>query len=239
MLRCIIVDDDSEAVESIQQCIAKTGFIELLKTFAGEKEALSYLESNIVDLAFVGINEPGLNGLDFAYRAASDLKIVFSSRCGQHAAQSFELNVLDYILKPVTPERFGKAIPKLKEFQIVKTVASAEEILKRNKDTEFLFFKSGSALYKANLESILYFEKDGNYFKMFTKDRSLLIRLNFFELCGLLPRKQFLRIHKSFIVNIRQIDRIESDKIFIRNTSVPIGDNFKSDFFKNIESYIQ
>lgn len=239
MLRCIIVEDDSEAVESIQQCISKTGFIDLLKTFTCENEGLKYLESNPVDLAFVGINEPGLNGLNFAYHAGPDLKIVFISKCAEHAARSFELNVLDYILKPATPERFAKAIPKLKEFEMVKSIANVEEVFKKNKDAEFHFFKSGTALYKANLDSILYFEKDGNYFKMFTKDRSLLIRLNFPELTGLLPRNQFLRIHKSFIVNIKQVDKIESDKIFIRNTSIPIGENFKSDFFRNIESYIQ
>ena len=239
-INCVIVDDEPKAIEIVERHIEKVKTLKLIGTFTDGRDALDFLDTNPVDLLFVDINMPDLSGTELAILVNGSSKIVFTTAYPEYALKGFEVDAVDYLLKPITFEKFSKAILKLKNYADVNAKLNLHSAAaKKSDDSRIVFFKSGSSLYKTDIDSIKYLEKDGNYFKLITSDKTLLIRMNFAKLSEMLPSNQFVRIHKSYIINLMQIEKIDVDSVTIKNNSLPIGLNFRNDLNHAIEGLVQ
>jgi len=233
-LRCIIVDDEPNAVNLLEMFIRQNTGWELLAKCYDAMEALAFLKTNPVDLIFLDINMPQLTGMDLAGLLPPDTRIVFTTAYSEYAADSYAFHTIDYLLKPITLKRFYTALQKI----------DAHFSVRRDPDTttarmaptlppeEYFFVKSGRDLQKVLLKDILYFEGEKEYARLVTAGNKLLIyrRLKDIEE-QLFPR--FVRVHNSYIVNIAQLDSIRDNHIFIGGRQIPISEKFK-DIFMNI-----
>lgn len=241
LINCIIVDDESRAIEIIQRHVDKVKILNLVGTFGTAQDALTFMSHNKVDLIFLDINMPDLSGTEMAALVDEKIKIIFTTAYPEYAIKGFEVNAVDYLLKPVTFEKFSKAILKLNNYfgreDSMRSDIHSEQ--GKEKAPKIIFLKSGTALYKINIESIKYLEKEGNYFKLITEEKSLLIRINFANLLDKLPTSQFVRIHKSYIVNLMQIEKIEIDTVLVNNVTLPIGFSFRNELNEAVEKFVQ
>lgn len=240
MLNCIIVDDEPKAIGIITRCIENIQFLTLSSSFRNAEDALGYLQSHSVDLIFLDINMPGTSGLELARLIPDNTRIIFTTAYHEYACEGFELNAIDYLLKPITFARFSKAVHKITEldpFRSKINLGNAPLVKEATnaRNSDYLLFKSGTALHKIFKDHILYFEKDGNYFKIYLRDKTLIIRMNFADLQEYLSTNQFSRVHKSYIVNLNQIDRIDTWSVFIKNTEIPISQNYKQEFLQTVK----
>jgi len=215
------VDDEPKAIEILERYSARIPFIILEKSFRDPKEALLFIKEKDIDLIFLDINMPDLSGIEFSKLAGPGTQIVFTTAYPEFAVHGFDLNATDYLLKPIEFDRFAKAVNKASEVIHHKNRTSFDE--------EVMFFKSGTKVHKVNIQDILFFSKEGNYFFINIKNKpNILIRSNFADLMEVLPPNKFIRVHKSFIVSIKNIDLIEGDEIVIEKQRIPVGLNFKS-----------
>jgi two-component system LytT family response regulator len=239
-IKCIIIDDEPMAIDILRKYVLKIPFLKLEGEFRDPNEALVFIGNNKVDLIILDINMPDLSGVELASLILPQTRIIFTTAYPEFALKGFDFNAVDYVLKPVTYERFLKATLKLKQYiDINEKLSPLQAKVNGESISEMIFFKSGTSIYKIDTHSIRYFEKDGNYFKVFTPDKTLLIRMNFARLTELLPLKYFVRIHKSFIVNLLHIEKINIDSIVVKNNSLPIGLNFRCDLDQAIERFVQ
>ena len=228
MLNCVIVDDEQLAIDVIAGYIPEIPFLSLTATFRNPVDALLYIEKNKTDIVFIDIQMPQLNGLQFITLLQNKAQVIIISAYNEYAVQGFEHNVTDYLLKPVSFERFYKSAEKA---QKLHQVDQKETTLAH----DFIFVKSKSKLVKVMLSDILYIEGLKNYVSIYTKDNNRLITLqNMRSLEEILPASQFFRIQKSYIVSLDKIDSIERQRIFIGNKVIPIGETYASQFFSLI-----
>lgn len=220
IIKIIIVDDEPKAIEILERYLAKIPFAKLDNTFRDPVEALAYVKENKVDLILLDINMPNLSGVEFSKLVTIKTQIVFTTAYPEFAVQGFDLDATDYLLKPIEFDRFLKAINKVAELSQSKVTTYNKEII---------FFKSGPKIYKVNIDEILFFSKEGNYFYIHMKQKAnILIRSNFADLFEILPENKFVRVHKSYIISIRNIDMIEGDEVIIEKHRIPIGLSYKS-----------
>lgn len=240
LINCIIIDDEKRAIELLENYVSKIKFLHLRGSFQDAQEALLFLESNSVDLLFLDVNMPGLTGIELAGLVDPRVKIIFATAYSEYAIKGFEYNAVDFLLKPFTFEKFSKSILKLTAYSDIRDRLSARAGPKSpESNLDFILFKSGTSLYKIDTNSIKYFEKDGNYFKVVTNDKNILIRMNFKQLQQKLPSGQFARIHKSYIINLLHVEKIEINSVTINKQPLPIGMNFRSDLNLAIQSLVQ
>jgi DNA-binding LytR/AlgR family response regulator len=241
IINCIIVDDEVKAIEILQKSVEKLDFLRLLASFRCASEALNYVRAHSVDLIFLDINMPDLNGLEMASLLEVGTHVILTTAYPEFAIKGFEINAVDYLLKPITFENFSKAIVKLNQYADIreKMIPAKTTTVNGSHGLDFVFFKSGKSLYKIDVQSIRYFEKDGNYFKLFTAERTLLIRMNFAKLVEMLPERIFVRIHKSYIISLKHIEKIDVDSVVIKNVTLPIGLNFRKDLNDAIQKFVQ
>lgn len=220
-IKTIIVDDEPKAIGILERYIARISSLILLNSFRDPSEGVAFTKNNKVDLVLLDINMPGMSGVEFSKLCSTGTQIIFTTAYPEFAAVGFDLNVTDYLVKPIEFERFEKAINKV--------TGSIQKNISHTINEDVLFFKSGTKIYKTDIPEILIFEKEGNYFKIHLKNgKNILIRMNFTDLLEILPSHKFIRVHKSYIVSIKNIDLIESDEIIINKHRIPIGSNFKS-----------
>lgn len=222
MITCIIIDDEPIAREIIRDYISQTPGLQLQKEFHSAVDAVSYFNENIADLIFLDIKMPGLSGLDFIKVLENPPQIIITTAYPEHAVEGFDLEVLDYLLKPIGFERFLKAVNKLR----------------RKKDKEqaaqgFMTVKSDKRLYRLSYNEILYFQSMGDYVKVFTEKQQLLFHHSMKQLENELP-PSFCRIHKSYIASLQKIDYIEGNQVCIKNTYLPVGELYKEKLFASL-----
>lgn len=230
MLKAIAIDDEPKALDVIAIHCEKVPFIELQKSFRGPLDAVAWLEQHSVDVAFLDINMPELSGLKFRQLVGEQVMIIFTTAYAEYAAESYNYDAVDYLLKPITFERFLKAVLKARR-RLAKTVDQAMERLAEpgpsTADSQ-IYVKSGTKLYQVKTADILFLEKDGNYITFYTKDRKVLSRQNMGQVLSLLPELDFVRVHKSYIVAIRHIDILENHQLTIAGRQIPIAKTYRA-----------
>jgi DNA-binding LytR/AlgR family response regulator len=229
MLRAIAIDDEPIALEVIKNLSSKISFIELLDCFTDAFKALEFLQKEKVDLIFLDIKMPDISGIDFLRSLSNPPMVIFTTAYSEHAVQSFELDAIDYLLKPFSLSRFLKACNK-----------ANEQMLLRNKTTTIpeptpIFIKSGYEQIKVEPEDILYVESSGNYMQFVLENRKIASRLTMSEVEALLPGLDFIRIHRSYIVSKKHIQKMDRKSIWIKQTELPIGAVYVSEIEKIVK----
>ena len=230
-MRCLIVDDEPPAHHVLLTYIADVPFLEIMGQCYHATEALTFLNSQMVDLIFLDIQMPKLNGLDFIRTLQMPPLIIITSAYEEHALESFDLEVCDYLLKPFRFDRFLKAANRAQmQFNFRQKIVSnvPEDVVKTNGEPNFLYVKSDKRLVKVLLEDICYFESFGNYVKVWGEKKFLLTARTLISFEEQLPSGSFVRIHKSFILNKKFIHAIEGNMVYLINgTALPVGKNYR------------
>lgn len=228
-IRCLIVDDEPLAVDLIEDFIDKISVLSLVGKCYNSAEALPYLVSGTVDAVFLDINMPGLNGLLLAELIPRDIKVIFTTAYAEHAVASYEKNAIDYLLKPVTFDRFLKSVAKLNKIQ--QPVASLKS--PDSPEDTVLFVKSGKKILQLNLTEVIYIEAMKDYAVFHLPNGKIVTGRTFKELEAILP--DFLqRIHLSYFVNLSKISKIEDNQVHIGNVSLNISGKYREAFMKKI-----
>ncbi len=235
-IRCLIIDDEPLAQRVIERYAEDVPFLEIVKKCNSAIEAIDVLHHHEVDLLFLDINMPRLSGMDFLRTLKSPPRVIITTAYAEYAIQGYELDVVDYLMKPFSFERFYKAVQKVAELMKGRTGRIAETREPERAEEPFIFVKSSKKTYKVNLSDILYIEALGDYVKIFTTDRMIISYQSLKNIETLLPATQFPRIHKSFIIALSRIDLIEGNQVRIRDRMIPVGINFKAEFDRLIRT---
>ncbi|GAB4028229.1 LytR/AlgR family response regulator transcription factor [Spirosoma gilvum] len=216
-LTAIAIDDEPQALEVIRLHAARVSFLDLKASFTDAFEAIAWLQTNKVDLLFLDIKMPDISGIDVIKSLSRVPMVVFTTAYSSYAVEGFDLDAIDYLLKPFPLTRFMKACSKALEH---KTSRSTTE-------PAFLFIKTGYDEEKVMLDDILYIEADGNYLTYVLKTRKLLSRQTLTELQQLLSTDQFVRIHRSYLIAVNKIDKISRQELTIAGKQIPIGASYE------------
>ena len=219
-MTCIAIDDEPKALEVIERYCQKISLASLKATFREPLKAIEFLNGEKVDLIFLDINMPDISGMQLLQTLSPRPLIIFTTAYSQYAVESYELNALDYLLKPVTFERFLMAINK------AAAALSSKNTTGPNEDAA-VFIKSGPQTYRVKVSEILYLEKNGNYITVHLKDGNILIRENMGDIFDLVPAADFIRVHKSYVVGIRHISMIEVHQLIVSGEKIPIGSTYR------------
>jgi DNA-binding LytR/AlgR family response regulator len=225
MLKYIIIDDEPLAHEIIEEFCSMLPQVQLEKNCYNAMEAMQYLNENTVDFMFLDINMPKLKGLDFLKTLTKPPKTIITTAYKEHALEGFELNVVDYILKPFSFDRLVKAVNKVSDTLIKKI--SIKEVSSETTATRF-FVKGDKKHHQIDLNDLLFIEAYGNYTKLFLKDEMIVSHEKISHYESILTGGNFLRVHKSFIVAIDKIKFIEGNRILINEHKIAIGQTYKS-----------
>ena len=222
MISCIAIDDEPMALEVIERYCQKSGLIDLKATFREPVKAIEYLNRENIDLVFLDINMPDVNGIQLLRTLPAKPMVIFTTAYSNYAVESYDLNAVDYLLKPITFERFLAAVNKAVSLKALKNGSNAKDA-----DDASIFVKSGPQTYHIKLSDILYLEKDGNYITICLKDKNILVRENMGDIFDLVPAADFIRVHKSYVVAIRHINMIEAHQLIIGQAKIPIGSTYR------------
>lgn len=223
-MTAIAIDDEPVALSVIQAHADKVPFMELRGTFTNAFEAMDLLRKEKIDLLFLDIKMPDISGLDFLTSLHEPPMTVFTTAYSEHAVKSFELDAIDYLLKPFSLARFLKACNKAHSLWLLKQEKPATGNITATPD--YIFVKSGYEQFKVKLSDILFLESAGNYVHFVLEDKKLLSRLSMQEALALLPEVQFTRVHRSFIIANAKVDRIDRTSLYIRQHVIPVGAAF-------------
>jgi len=227
MLQAIVIDDEPKALEVIRELTRKVAFIEVKGYFTDAFEALGFIQQNSVQLVFLDINMPDISGIQLVKTIPDPPMIVFTTAYSEYAVEGFELNAIDYLLKPFSLARFLMACNKAYEQYQLRQ--------KSQTSLPVVFIKSGYEQIKVELENVLYAESSGNYVQFVTYDQKVASRLTMGEAEALLPASQFIRIHRSYIVSLKHLNKIDRKTAWIGNAELPIGPAYLSDLDKKIK----
>jgi len=230
-IKCIIVEDEPLAQKVLEKYISSLSSLKLVKKCNNALEAIDFLQGNTVDVMFLDIKMPELTGLDFLKTLTNPPKVIITTAYPEYALEGYEYSVVDYLLKPFSFERFLKAINKIKIDTPVKSSQTDEY------GDDFIFIKEDKINHKVFFSKILYIEGYGNFLKVFTDDKMVMISETMTNLEQRLPESQFLRVHKSFIVSIRKIDQIEGNLIKIGKKTIPVGKYYKMNVEKMLSKF--
>ncbi|RYG06094.1 MAG: response regulator transcription factor [Chitinophagaceae bacterium] len=220
---CLIVDDNKIARMAMKQLSGQVPELNVLGDFSGAIDAYNFLKENKVDLLFLDIEMPGMTGLELTKQLGPDgPMIIFTTSRKDYAVEAFELNVADYIVKPVTAARFLQAIEKVREI-----TASKKEEVKLSED-EFIFIRDSNIVRRLRLEEILYAEAMGDYVKLHTSVKFYAVHTTLKSVEERLPASQFSRVHRSYLVNISRIDTIQDGSIVVNGKYIPVADAYRA-----------
>lgn len=220
-MTAIAIDDEPVALSVIQAHAAKVPFLEIKGVFTNAFEAMELLRREKIDLLFLDIKMPDISGLDFLSSLHEPPMTIFTTAYSEHAVKSFELDAIDYLLKPFSLARFLKACNKAHSLLQLK-----QERPQGNNFPGYIFIKSGYEQFKVQLDEVHYLESAGNYVNFVLRDKKVLSRLSMQEAMALLPMSEFTRVHRSYIVANHKIDRIDRSCIYIGQAVIPIGAAF-------------
>lgn len=222
MIKCIIVEDETLAQQVIQNHLERISNFELVGICNNAIEAKEVLKKKEVDLIFLDIQLPGMTGLNFLRTLENPPLVVLTTAYAEYALESYEFNVIDYLLKPISFERFEKTVNKITEGRFLTQLPAEKETLR-----DHIFVKSNNKFFKVNFSEVVYIESMKDYLKIHTKEYKLITHQTMNEMERILPSKQFIRIHKSYIIALAYIKSIYGNSIEMVNTTLPIGINYK------------
>lgn len=235
MIKCIVIDDEPLALDLIENYVSKTPFLELVGRYSNPMDAIEVLQNEEVDLLFLDIQMPELTGFDLLNIVKKRPHIIFITAYAEYAIKSYELDAVDYLLKPISFDRFLKASNKVlnltkKVTKDTQTSESHEIELKEN----YLFVKADYKIVKIDLGNIMYVEGLKDYCKIITTEQRVITRQTMTYIENKLPDNRFIRVHRSYIVALNKIKKIEGTSLVIDDKLIPIGNKYKEDFQKAI-----
>lgn len=234
-ISCIAVDDEPMALNLVESYIEKTPFLELKAKCSNALEAMDFIKTTPVDLLFLDIQMPDLSGIEFSKMLSKNSRVIFTTAFDQYALEGFKVEALDYLLKPFDYAEFLTAANKAQNwFELVKSQKAPHKLLSEEK--EFLFVKSEYKQLRIKLSDVLYFEGLKDYIKIWLKNqpKPILTLMSLKSLEQELPESQFMRVHRSFIVALNNINIIERSQIIINNKRITVSEHYKPKFLEFI-----
>jgi two-component system, LytTR family, response regulator len=228
-MNCVILDDEPLAVALLTTYVNDTEGLHLAFATTNAFEAIQYIQKNEVDIIFLDMQMPELMGIQVLKILGSGYKVIFTTAYTDYALDGYEYSIADYLLKPISYDRFTKAIEKIQQ----QTIATVPKSITAEDD--FIFIKSDSKMIKVNLNEILFIEGLKDYLSIQTSSEKLITLQNLKTFEQHLHTQQFMRVHKSYIIALNKIDTIERSRIFIGNHVIPIGDTYRDIFMRRIE----
>ncbi|MCW3462968.1 LytR/AlgR family response regulator transcription factor [Chitinophaga nivalis] len=235
-MNCIIVDDEPLARQGISHLIAGDTSLQLLGCFNSALSAMEYLSLNQVDLIFLDIRMPEMTGLELARAIPKETLIIFITAYAAYALDSYEVTAIDYLVKPVSKERFYQAVKKAHDYLQLLHMHRVQENTVTQINDDFIFIKSDRRYHKIFLRELLYIEGLKDYVVIYHREEKVITGMNLRTIYAQLPQPLFVRVSKSYIVNISQITSLDNNTIFIGSAEVPIGNSFRKAFF---EQYVK
>lgn len=228
---CLIVDDEPIAREIIKTYCEHLPYLKVVASCGNALEARMILQQQKIDILFLDINMPILDGISFLKTLKNQPKVIFTTAYKEYAVDAFDLSAYDYLLKPFSLERFIVAVDKTLE---KLTLPTKDISIEPTNIEDFFFIKTDGKIFKILYDDVLYAEANGNYTKIITNKNTILPSMTFSSFEELLPPTLFVRIHRSFLINKAKITHIEGNRVFINNIELPIGSNYREDFFKKL-----
>lgn len=226
-MKCLIVDDEPLAIDVIKSHLTKYPELELVGTCSNAIQAAEMLKSKQVDLLFLDIQMPEVTGIEFMRSLEKPPLVIFTTAYAEYAVEGFELDAIDYLLKPISGERFDKAIQKSKEYFRLK---NGNEIDNTELEEDFIFVKANQKLIKISYDEIKYVEAFADYVKIFIPEKRIVTLQTMKKMEQKLPPEKFCRIHRSFIVGLKHIESYNTSEVGVDGKRLPIGKNFKDKF---------
>jgi DNA-binding LytR/AlgR family response regulator len=236
-ISCIIIEDELPASILLEMHIAKFDFLELKGKFMSTSNALNLLKTQKIDLLFLDINLPGKSGIEFAKSLPKDIGIIFTTANPQHAVEGFELEAIDYLLKPISLERFSKSIHKYCKIQ--KTNQEFEQLEQAQAERPFVFVKCERKTLKLYLDEIDYFESQGNYLLIHTETDCYKTHQSITEMIEKLPEGFFCRIHRSFLITLKKVTQFNSRSVTIKKKVLPIGRLYSTATINSLQAIVK
>lgn len=234
MINCLIVDDEPVAREILEEFIGKEKKLKLAGSCKNALDAFETISAESIDLIFLDINMPGINGLSFARSINKNIKVIFTTAYREYAVDGFDLQAVDYLLKPISYERFRQAIDKyLDETQTIERHSNKVVVEEKN---DFIFVRSDRKMIKIVFSQIRYIESIGDYVKIHLDDKTVVTRETISNIEAQLPQKDFIRTHRSFIVSFRAIDSFTNEYIETGKHQIPISRSYKNDVLGRLDS---
>ena len=230
-MNCIIVDDEPLAREAMELLIADTGVLNLIGTFNSAVTASRFMEEHSVDLIFLDIQMPGITGIEFARTISKKTLVIFTTAYTEYALDSYEVDAVDYLVKPIEPERFLKAVDKAVSYHSL-LLKEEKEAIETIEAAEYFFVKADRRYFKVNFTDILFIEGLKDYVILQLDDQRIITRMTLKAVFDLLPENTFIRVNKSYIVNTRYIDSFDNNDIFIKSHEIAIGNSYRDAFFE-------
>jgi DNA-binding LytR/AlgR family response regulator len=229
------VDDEPLAIKVIESYVDRIGDMEIVATFTDSNKAFSYLHQNKVDLLFLDIQMPALNGFDLLRVLSQKPEIIITTAFREYAVESFELDVLDYLVKPISFERFLKSVQKY--FKVASIEMDNKNIAKIQpiEEVEAIFVKENKKMVKLELDKILYIESLKDYVRFHTKGRNIVCKMSMNELEQILPSDRFIRVHRSYIIPFKKIESFSTSNIELSDIKIPIGNTYKLIVMKRLD----
>lgn len=229
-MKCIIVDDEPIARKGIEILVDYIPSLVLAGSFENAEAAAGFIKENPVDLIFLDIQMPGISGIEFAKSIPKTTLVIFTTAFAEFAVDSYEVDAVDYLVKPIKPKRFEKAVEKAISYHAMliseESNADIEHV-----ENEFIFIKSDRRFFKVNLINILFIEGLKDYVIIQTDSQRLITHMNLKTIHELLPRHKFIRVNRSYIVNIERIDSFSNNDVFIGNYEISISNFYRDVFF--------
>ena len=230
-MKCIIVDDEPLAREAIEMLVERTTELILLGSFNNPAAASKFMHDNTVDLVFLDIQMPGINGIEFAKTIPHKTFVIFTTAFSEFVTDSYEVDAIDYLIKPVKLERFQRGVDKAQAYsKLLKKENSGNNIEQITDD--YFFIKADRKIIKVYFNEILFIEGLKDYVVMHTETQKVITAMNIKTIHDQLPKSMFVRVSKSYIINAKQIESVDNNTVYIGKNEIPIG-NIYRDFFFN------
>lgn len=230
-MNCIVIDDEPLAREAIEMLINQTDDLDLIGSFNSPETATNFIEDNIVELIFLDIQMPGINGIEFARTIPKETFVIFTTAYSEFATDSYEVDAIDYLIKPVKLERFQKAVEKARVYSKLFRAGYANNNIEQVAD-DFFFVKADRRIFKIYFNNILFIQGLKDYVVMHTENQKVITAMNIKTIYDQLPKDMFVRVSKSYVINVKHIGSVDNNTVYIGTNEIPIG-NIYRDFFFN------
>jgi two-component system, LytTR family, response regulator len=233
-MKCTVIDDEPFALDLIKDYVRRTPFLEVGECFSNPFKALAFLNSEKTDLIFLDINMPELTGIQLYKSLPSPPLVIFTTAYPEFAAESYEYNAVDYLVKPIKYDRFLKAVNKASVMMVPSGITVPSILPGRSETNRYLMIKSGNRLVKVFTDDILYIEAAGNYMCFHLKEKRVMSLLSMKDALEILSSQEFVRIHKSYIISLKHLDAVERHDVVIAGKQIPVGITYREHFIRKM-----
>ena len=234
IIQCLIVDDEPMAREILENHLSKIDSVNVVASCKNAIDAFNAISANKVDVIFLDINMPEISGLSFAKSINKKIKIIFTTAYREYAVDGFDLQAVDYLLKPISFDRLYQSINKYIDAYVPSDLPKEHQIIEEKSD--FIFVRSDRKMIKVNFAEILYIESLGDYIKIILDTKNIITRESISSIEAKLPKKLFLRTHRSYLVSIEQIASFTHEYIEVKKKAIPISRSYKTSVLNKLEN---